>query len=292
MQTTQINYADSQFPDRLREIERPPQTLYVAGELPNRPYWVAIVGARKPSDHGKQVAFHFGQVLAAAGVVVVSGLALGTDAAAHQGALEADGATIAVLGSGLGQVAPYSNRQLAQRIVASGKGAVISEYPADTPPAAYRYPERNRIVAGLCQAIVVIEGEERSGTLITADEAHKANRQIYAVPGDIRSPQAITPNNLLRSGKASAVIDPLDVLAALGINPGAPEQTLAPTRQEQQVLVAVQAGHTTTQQLIESSGLSAGQLAETISILELTGRLRNVGGNRWALRQYTKPGTS
>ena len=95
MQTTQINYADSQFPDRLREIERPPQTLYVAGKLPNQPYWVAIVGARKPSDHGKQVAFHFGQVLAAAGVVVVSGLALGTDAAAHQGALEAGGATVA-----------------------------------------------------------------------------------------------------------------------------------------------------------------------------------------------------
>jgi DNA processing protein len=206
------------FPPLVAQLHDPPTRLFLRGEdadLLTRPS-VAIVGARSCSPYGAQVARTLARELAGAGLVVVSGLARGVDAEAHRGALEAGGATVAVLGCGIDVDYPRRHAELARRIAATG--LVVSEYPPGTEPAPWRFPARNRIIAALCAATVVVEARERSGALITADFALELGREVFAVPGEITAGLSAGTNRLIRQG-AAPLLSSEDVLAALGLEP-------------------------------------------------------------------------
>lgn len=217
-----ISNKEKDFPKELLETPWPPKGLYIKGSLNNSPK-IAIVGTRHATSYGKEVAFKIAETLARYGITVVSGLALGIDTAAHEGALAGGGATWAVLGSGLENIYPKSNLKLAEKILSEG-GALISEYPPDFEARIFSFPERNRIVAGLAQLTVVIEAPEKSGALITARLALEAGREVGTVPGDISRPNFIGSNRLLREG-AHPILSPEDALYLIGIEPD-----LAPKR--------------------------------------------------------------
>ncbi len=209
---------DEKFPPLLREIPWPPSALYFRGAFPkNEEVCVAVVGTRKATSQGILFARKVGRELAEAGLVVVSGLALGIDAAAHKGALEGSGKTIAVLAQGLDQIYPRQNEALGREILAHG-GALISEYPIGSPSYPGRFLERNRIVSGLCRGVVVIEAGERSGALATARFGLEQNREIFVVPGPVTHPNYAGSHALIKSG-AMLITDTSDVLTALNIVP-------------------------------------------------------------------------
>jgi DNA processing protein len=210
-----IPWPDPRYPARLREIFDPPLVLFALGrvELLNT-VMVAIVGSRRPTAYGLAVAERFGKDLAASGVTVVSGMAKGIDTAAHQGALAARGATVAVFGCGLDVIYPAENRALAERI--AKEGLLLSEFPVGTPGHAQNFPIRNRVISGLSEGVVVVEGKQYSGSLITARLALDQNREVFAVPGNITSPESFGPNLLIRQG-AQLVQSHEDVLDGLGV---------------------------------------------------------------------------
>ena len=253
------------FPPLLRAIHDPPPGLFLRGEaepeLLSRPA-VAIVGARACSGYGASVARRLGRELAAAGLVVVSGLARGIDAEAHRGALEAEGTTVAVLGCGVDRDYPAAHAELARRVVS--KGLIVAEYPPGVEPAPWRFPARNRIVAGLCAATVVVEARERSGALITADLALEEGREVFAVPGEITSSLSAGTNALLKLG-ASPLTSEGDVFASLGIEPEEP----APG--ERSPLLALLPA--SADELVRSTGLGAGEIARALVELEIEGRV-------------------
>jgi DNA processing protein len=204
---------------RLDDLPDPPsETLYARGdhfaEALTAPT-VAILGARACSGYGAQVARTLSREFATAGVTVVSGLARGIDAEAHRGALDANGRTVAVLGCGIDRDDPVAHAELARRI--SESGGIVSEYEPGVEPAPWRFPARNRIIAALADAVVIVEARSRSGALITVDLAMEIGRPIYAVPGEITSPLSDGTNELLRHGHATAITSSRDVLTALGI---------------------------------------------------------------------------
>ena len=217
MSFRRLRRGDPGYPPLLAAIPDPPSVLWLRGaaevELLARPA-VAVVGARACSSYGRSVARMLGRDLAAAGLVVVSGLARGIDAEAHRGALDARGATVAVLGCGIDRDYPAAHRELAARI--AGTGLIVSEYEVGVEPAPWRFPARNRIIAGLCAATVVVEARERSGALITADFALEDGREVMVVPGEITSTVSVGSNALLRLG-ATPVTAAADVLEAYGI---------------------------------------------------------------------------
>jgi DNA processing protein len=203
---------DTEYPELLDEVSDPPLGLWVRGSLPPGPR-VAVVGSRTPTPYGRQVARMLGHELANAGVVVVSGMARGIDTLAHQGCLDGGGLTVAVWGCGPDRVYPAENRALAERI--AGHGALITEYPPGTPPRRRNFPERNRVVAGLSAAVVIVEAAVRSGALITARLALEEGREVLAVPGSIFSELSLGPNALLRLG-ARPLLTVHDVLEEIG----------------------------------------------------------------------------
>jgi len=208
-----VTMEDELYPAPLRQIYAPPLILYVWGELlPSDAHALAIVGSRRATHYGTEAARKFGFQLAHAGLCVVSGLARGIDTAAHEGALASGGRTIAVIGSGLGQVYPPENMALAERIATSG--AVVSEFPIDFPPEKRSFPMRNRIVAGWCRGTLVVEAPGRSGALITARQASESGRDVYAVPGPIDRPTSKGANRLIQQG-AKLVLDARDILEDL-----------------------------------------------------------------------------
>lgn len=269
--------SDAGFPPLLRAIHDPPPGLFLRGdaqlELLARPA-VAIVGARACSAYGRQISRSLGRDLAAAGLVVVSGLARGVDAEAHRGALEADGPTVAVLGCGIDRDYPAAHRELARQVAASG--LVVSEYAPGVEPAPWRFPARNRIVAGLCAATVVVEARERSGALITADFALEEGREVLAVPGEITSALSAGSNALLRLG-ATPLTCAQDVLESYGLvvaAPKAPELGGAAAA----VLERVRESPAGADELCRATGLSAGALAVALTELELAGVVNEEDG--------------
>ncbi|MDP9223612.1 MAG: DNA-processing protein DprA [Actinomycetota bacterium] len=207
---------DPEWPPSLNELGPwpPPQRLYVRGRpLDAVKTHVAIVGTRRPTRAGLEIAERFARELAEAGFVIVSGLALGIDTAAHRAALRAGGWTIAVLGCGVDIVYPARNEKLQDEIAA--RGTVVSEYQDGTGSTTWRFPERNRIIAGLCKGVIVVEGGARSGARITANRALEGNRAVFAVPGSIRNPMAVTPNELIRTSQATLVTEPRHVFDEL-----------------------------------------------------------------------------
>lgn len=194
-----LKETDLAYPSLLKAMVKPPPLLYLKGSLlPEDNFAVAIVGTRGASPYGLSIAKRLGADLARSGVTVVSGLAEGIDGAAHEGALEAQGRTIAVLGHGLSHLYPSSHRRLAERIV--GSGALISQFPMEAPPERFRFPERNRVIAGLSLGVVVVEAPLGSGALITAHEAVEAGREVFAVPGPVTSPNSQGCHELLKEG--------------------------------------------------------------------------------------------
>jgi DNA processing protein len=282
MQVSNISSKNSQFPDTLRHIDVPPKQLYVLGDLPVDAHMVAIVGTRKCTPYGERVAYELGRDLAAAGVVVVSGLALGIDGVAHRGAIDAGGRTVAVLAHGLDQIYPLKHRPLAKDILRTG-GALVSEYDLKMPPLRHQFVERNRIIAGLCPITVVVEAPVNSGASITAQHAFAANRQVMAVPGNITSLVSAVPNNLIRDG-AQAVTSAADIITALGFV--ARESVPVPARspEEAKIIELLGTGTGTSQDLIERSGLDAAKFANIISLMEITGKVRNLGAGQWVRR--------
>jgi DNA processing protein len=256
--------ASQDFPALLRAIHDPPPGLFLRGEagpeLLARPA-VAVVGARACSGYGASVARRLGRELGAAGLVVVSGLARGIDAEAHRGALEANGTTVAVLGCGIDRDYPAAHAELARRVAATG--LIVAEYAPGVEPAPWRFPARNRIVAGLCAATVVVEARERSGALITVDLAMEEGREVFAVPGEITSSLSAGTNELLKLG-AAPLTSETDVLASFGIEQEPAETAGSP------LLDLLPAS---VDELVRSTGLDAGEIARKLVELEIEGRL-------------------
>ncbi len=277
MTTRRLRRGVGDYPPLLRAIPDPPPVLWLRGDasaellaLPS----VAVVGARACSSYGRSVARTLGRELADAGLVVVSGMARGIDGEAHRGALEAGGVTVAVLGCGIDRDYPAAHRELATRIVE--RGLLISEYEPGIEPAPWRFPARNRIIAGLCAATVVVEARERSGALITADFALEDGREVMVVPGEITSAVSAGSNALLRLG-ATPVTSAADVLEAYGIEPTA-EPAEQPGGVAAVVLDRLGDSPASIDDLARATGLAPGEVAAALIELELAGRITEGDG--------------
>jgi DNA processing protein len=275
--------SEASYPSRLHELDDPPVGLFLRGAgggdvLDGRA--VAIVGARACSSYGSQVARLLGRELAAAGLVVISGLARGVDGEAHRGALDGGGTTVAVLGCGVDRDYPAAHAQLAARICECG--LVVSEYAPGVEPAPWRFPARNRIIAGLADATVVVEARERSGALITADFALEGGREVFAVPGEITSALSTGTNALLRLG-ATPLTAAADVLESLGV---ATPQSAAPELGETaaRVLEALEREPSGIDELVGGTGLDASAVATALAELELAGAVAEAEGRYRGVR--------
>ena len=266
------------FPPRLRSIHDPPPGLFLRGdggaELLAHPS-VAVVGARSCTDYGAHVARRLARDLADAGVVVVSGLARGVDGWAHRGALDAGAPTVAVLGCGIDRDYPRAHALLAAQIAVAG--LIVSEYPAGVAPAPWRFPARNRIVAGLAIATVVVEARDRSGALITADLALEEGREVLAVPGEITSGLSNGTNALLRLG-ATPVTCAEDVLQAIGVDAVPTTRGEPPPGAPGAVAAALDGGARTPDEVARTTGLTAEAVAAALTELELAGLVQVAAG--------------
>ncbi len=283
MQINQINFQTDAFPEQLAEIPSPPKCLFTLGELPSGPY-LAIVGTRKPTSYGRHMAYQLASELAAAGFVIVSGLASGIDGVAHQAALDVGGKTLAVLGSGLDRIYPADHRKLATDILGAG-GALVSEFPIGTTPFPGNFVARNRIISGLSLGTVFIEGDVKSGAIHTVNFAIKQNRVVMAVPGNATSPMSAGPNNIIREGGVP-VTGSIDVINQFQsqLATDKPQPVTAADPREALLTKLLKEGKTTTHDLIAASGLPAGELADVMSLMEISGKLRNLGSGQWAAR--------
>jgi DNA processing protein len=277
---------DPDYPTNLRNAPAPPAVLYFQGSLlPADTLAIAVVGTRKPTRYGTDVARRLAGDLARAGVTIVSGLALGIDAAAHDAALQAGGRTLAVLGSGVDVVYPASHRLLAERI--KDAGALLSEYPLGTKPDARNFPPRNRIISGLSRGVLVVEAGERSGALITAQFALDQNRDTFAVPGALTWPMSRGTNRLIQAGEAKLVLSAEDVLEELNL-PLAVAQAEARVSvplagHEGQVLACLGDDPLHVDEVSRSSGLPMPVVSSTLAMLELKGLVRSTTGMNYVL---------
>lgn len=268
-----LTWTDPDYPRLLRELPDAPVALYVHGDrtLLARPQ-LAVVGSRNPTPAGRENAAAFAKSLAAAGLTVTSGLALGVDGAAHRGALAA-GTTIAVAGTGLDRVYPPRHRELAHAIVHAG--AIVSEFPLGTPPRPENFPVRNRIISGLSLGVLVVEAAQQSGSLITARLAVEQGREVFAIPGSIHSPLARGCHALIRQGAklvetANDVLEELGPLAALAI-PAAHESAPALSNEESELLRHLGYDSVHIDAIIERSGLTPDRVSSMLLALELRG---------------------
>jgi DNA processing protein len=272
-----VPWGSAEYPTQLRDIHDPPALLYVIGRsAPDPTSAVAVVGSRRCTPTGREVAHEIGRRLAMAGVTIVSGAARGIDAAAHDGALAADGRTLAVLGCGVDVVYPRGGRALIERIRASG--TVVSEYAPGTPPLPWNFPARNRIVAGLCRATVVVEGAIGSGSMITAEHALEFGREVFALPGAVTNPLAASPLRLIREG-ATMIRGADDLLEDLEVDlveDGVADR-IGLSAPERRVLQAL-AGPTLPERIAATLGASLPEVIGVLMRLELRGLVRGVGG--------------
>jgi DNA processing protein len=282
---------DPRYPSRLKEIHDYPPVLYVRGTLPPEGHpCVAIVGTRRPTIYGRQVAEEMAADLARNDTTIVSGLARGVDSIAHQSALEHGGKTIAVLASGLDIVYPAENLKLAQRIMASG--ALVSEYPLGVRPRAENFPLRNRIMSGLSLGVLVVEAGERSGALITAFQALEQNREVFAIPGSILSSTSKGTNRLIQEG-AKLVCRCTDILEELNLSMVTPRQLeikeFAPANEaESGILEQLSPEPSHIDEICRRSGLAMPQVSSTLAMLELKGVVKQVGSMNYVRSQQAR----
>ena len=278
---------ETNIPPLLQAIPDPPSLLYIKGdtldELLARPR-VAIVGSRKVSAYGKTVTIQLAEELARKGVVIVSGLALGVDALAHQAALNAGGLTMAILPTSVNEIYPSSHRSLARDILQHG-GVLLSEYPDGTEGFRGNFVRRNRLVSGISDVILITEAAQKSGTLHTARFALDQGKKLLVVPGNITSPQSIGANQLLQQG-ASMVTSSDDIFRALGMKTTLGKQKSKPTSldpNEQIILDLLYGGLSDGSVLQIESKLPVALFSQTLTMLEITGDIKNVGNNHWTL---------
>lgn len=270
-----IFYNDSEYPEKLKSIYNPPSCLFIKGDLLQRDYSIAIVGARKASEYGKTAAYKFARELSSRGIMVISGLAKGIDTSAHLGALDGGGPTIAVIGSGLKKMYPASNIKLSEQI--SKNGCIITEYMPETEPYSWNFPERNRIISGLSKAVLVVEAGDRSGSLITAGLALEQGKDVYAVPGNIFSPNSVGTNKLIKDG-AKPVTDIRDILDEYNIFY---ENNLASQlgKSETDIYNIIKLGGATVEDIINYSKATAESVLSTLCKLECNGYIKKCYGN-------------
>ena len=289
-----IPWADARYPALLREIDSPPLGLFVNGDpdvlsVPQ----LSVVGSRNPTSGGRQTAREFSRHLAARGLTITSGLALGVDAAAHEGALEADGLTIAVAATGPDRIYPARNRSLAHRVARSG--AVVTEFPCGTPARAGHFPRRNRIISGLATGTLVVEASPRSGSLITARCALEQGREVFAIPGSIHNPLARGCHLLIREGSAKLVEQADEILEEIGamLNPlsgTAPGDGARTSESDEsgldddhrRVLEAVGHDPVPLETVLQRTALTPDVVSSILLLLELSGRIEAMPGGRYA----------
>jgi DNA processing protein len=275
-----IPFEDPRYPALLKELPDPPPFLFVKGriELMGRPA-VAIVGSRNASRQGCVDAEAFARTLSCAGLTIVSGLAEGIDSAAHRGALKGTGSTIAVIATGADRVYPPANRPLAQEIVAHG--LIISEFPLGLGAQKWHFPKRNRLIAGLSLGCLVVEASLSSGSIITARLALEQGREVFAIPGSIHSPFSKGCHRLIREG-AKLVETANDILEELRYQVVNPVETaILPSKSGDPVLDSLTQGPLSVDQIIEQTGLTAGQVSLMLTSHELEGRVAVIPGGRY-----------
>lgn len=268
----------------LARLPDPPKQLFYRGniDLLGDHIRVSVVGSRKVTAYGRRVTNQLASQLAEQGIVVVSGLAFGVDSLAHAAALEAGGLTIAVLPSGLDKIYPASHQRLAEQIIERG-GLLLSEYTSGFPPMKHQFIARNRLIAGLCQAAVITEAAERSGSLHTAQFALDEGKTVLAVPGNIDAPTSVGTNNLIKTG-AFPVTSVDDILQALGLEPGQRRLPLGSTSEEDTILKLLASGETATDRLQALSQLPPTVFNQTLTMLEITGAIRSLGAGKWTIK--------
>lgn len=275
-----VTFSDGNYPALLKELFDPPVLLYVKGSLPgDARVCLGVVGSREASVHGLDLARETGRELAAAGAVVVSGLARGIDSAAHEGALDADGLTVAVLGCGLARMYPPENRKLAGRIAA--KGALVSEFLMEEGPKLHHFPMRNRLISGLSRGVAVVEAREKSGALITADFALEQGRGVYVFPGNAGSKKTLGSNNLLKEG-ATPVTDASEILEDFGLRSRTKKAVNAPpvSGEEDGLLALLREAETLhLDEIVEKSLLSPQRTMTLLTSLAVRGAVRELPGS-------------
>ncbi|MFO0970743.1 MAG: DNA-processing protein DprA [Candidatus Saccharimonadales bacterium] len=284
MKINKVTKQRKQYPAYLLEISSVPKQLFYLGEPPEA-YLpaVTIVGSRKLSPYGREVTYQLAYDLAKQGVSVISGLALGADGVAHQAAIDAGGRTIAVLANGLDEIYPASHRNLAIEILKKG-GTIMSEYPTGTPSLKHHFIARNRIVSGLSDMVIITEAAEASGSLVTANFALEQNKLVGAVPGNITNPLSIGTNTLIKSG-AQLITSAQDVLNALGIQAEEKvrQEVFGDTAEEQAIIDLMKQGITEMDQLQQQSNLDPAIFSQTLTMLEISGKIRPLGAAHWTL---------
>lgn len=276
---------DTNYPANLRMTPQPPPILYARGQIKRQDELaVAIVGTRQISSYGREVAHLLGSELAQHGVTIVSGLAIGVDAIAHQAALDAGGRTIAVLGSGIDQIYPLTNSKLARRIIE--QGALVSEYPLGTKPEASNFPPRNRIISGLSLAVVVVEAAKRSGALITARFAAEQGRDVLAVPGSILNPSSEGCNQLIQDG-AMPIVSANGLLERLQLARVVAHQearvTVPTSPAEEMILKHISTEPQHMNEIVRAAPMETAEVSSLLAMMELKGLVRQVG-----LMQYVR----
>jgi len=283
-----LTWQDEAYPQRLKEIDQPPPVLYVRGEyLPDDLFAVSIVGTRRVTPYGRQITEELASFLAANGLTVISGLARGVDSIAHQTALKAGGRTIGILGSGVDRIYPPENRALAKKMMEHG--AIISDYAPGTPPEASNFPPRNRIIAGLSLAVVVVEAGETSGALITAEFAAEQGREVFAVPGSILAPQSKGTNKLIQQG-ALPLLSITDLMQALDITRVGKQKSarkiMPGDATEARLLDVLGNEPLHVDEIRNQSELPIEKVSAALALMELKGMVRQVGGmNYVAVRE-------
>ena len=282
---TVLTWDSPDYPSLLMNISDPPPVLYVKGELLPRDEWaLAVVGTRRATVYGREATRRLVSGLAPGGVTIVSGLARGIDTHAHQIALDVGGRTVAVLGCGIDIIYPAQNRELAQRIVENG--ALVSEYPLGTKPEGGNFPRRNRIISGLSLGVLVVEGSKRSGAMITADYAAEQGREIFAIPGNILGRNSEGPNQLIQNG-AKLVTTVGDVLEELNLSMVAEQaeaREIIPDNETEAVLLShLSSEPVHVDELGREAGLPINEVASTLTLMELKGKVRQVGGMNYVI---------
>ncbi|HEY1064417.1 MAG TPA: DNA-processing protein DprA [Candidatus Saccharimonadales bacterium] len=285
MEIQVINYGTAQYPVAVEQAHKPPKQLFYRGDLAAimERRRVAIVGSRRMGPYGREVTAKLARELAEQGIVVVSGLALGVDAEAHRAAVEAGGLCLAILPTPVDQIAPISNRRLAGQIL-SGGGALLSQYPPGSEVHKGNFVARNELVAALSEVLVITEATHDSGSLHTANFAADMQTEVMAVPGAITSPLSQGTNALIRAGKAGVVTSSQDVLHALGIyqmqSPRIPQGS---TPEEQQILALLATDMHDGEALLQASRQPVQVFNQTLTMLEIAGKIMPLGANRWGL---------
>lgn len=285
MKINTITPGDHKYLQIIDTIANKPKRLYFIGNLPERRLpTVAIVGTRRPTSYGKEVTYQLANDLARRGIIIISGLALGIDGIAHRAALDAGGITLAVLANGVDNIYPATHRSLANDILSQG-GAIISEYEPGVNARDFQFLERNRIVSGLSDAIIVTEAAARSGTLSTVMHALDQGREVFVVPGNITSPLSAGCNNMIKQGAhpITKADDVLEIIAPELLRP----QTLLPLGDnalETTIIKLLQSGIRDGDELQIQSLAKVSEFSQTITLLEISGTIRALGGNQWTLR--------